>query len=75
MKYMFDPLWYKFHHQLTKKIVFMHKTVLSNMNSYKLREQKIQIYKMPFLDLFLMLSPTYYQTNATLAEHESFLLA
>lgn len=25
---------------------------------------------MPFLDLFLMLSPAYYQTNATLAEHE-----
>lgn len=48
----------------------MHKTVLSNMNSYKLWEQKIQIYKMPFLDLFLMLSPAYYQTNATLAEHE-----
>ena len=53
----------------------MHKTVLSNMNSYKLWEQKIQIYKMPFLDLFLTLSLSYYQTNATLAEHESFLLA
>lgn len=48
----------------------MHKTVLSNMNSYKLQERKTQIYKMPFLDLFLMLSPAYYQTNTTLAEHE-----
>lgn len=53
----------------------MHKTALSNMNSYKLWEQKIQIYKMPFLDLFLTLLLSYYQTNATLAEHESFLLA
>lgn len=53
----------------------MHKTVLANMNSYKLWEQKIQIYKMPFLDLFLMLSAAYYQTNATLAEQKGFLLA